>query len=130
MPKVEQHDIREYYIWTEQIATDTAFNFFWPIPQAGYLDRIMYVQTVATTVADSDLTFFINNVATSPAGLTIPFTAAAIGRIDTVTFPRIAANYIREALDGDLIATQTALEIIGDGDSTAGDGRLCIVIKP
>jgi hypothetical protein len=128
MAKVAQHDIREYFIYHDA-DVGTAEEWFFPAATAGYIDRIYYTQTTIQAAADNVLTFFINSVATVPAGVTITTAGAAEGHTDVVTFSRVSANFVREPEDGDLEATLGTFSIVTDGGGT-GTGTFCIVIKP
>ena len=130
MSKVEQHDNREYSIFLNNVDVGAgAEEWFFPVPNAGYIDRIYYTQVTIQATADNVLTFFINSVATSPAGMTIASAAAAEGHTDVATFSRVSANYVREPENGDLEATGGTFSIVTDGGGT-GTGTFCIVIKP
>ncbi len=129
MSKIEQHDIREYYIFRDADIGTGAEEWFFPVPRAGYIDRIYYTQTVLQSTADAVLTFFINSVATVPAGLTVTTAGAAEGHTDVVKFsPNNVANYVREPEDGDLEATGGTFSIVTNGGGT-GEGTFCIVIR-
>ena len=129
MSKIEQHDLREYYIYLNLDIGVGAEETFVPVPRAGYIDRIYYTQTTQQVTADNILTFFINSVATVPAGLTITTAGAAEGHTDVIKFsPNNVANYVREPEDGDLEATGGTFSIVTNGGGD-GEGTFCIVIR-
>jgi hypothetical protein len=129
MAKVEQHDLSEYYINLDLNLGNAAEEWHIPVPQAGYIDRMYYTQTTEQSSANAVLTFWINSVATVPAGHTVTTAGAAEGHTDVIRFSaNNAANYVMEPEDGDLEGKGGVFSIATDGGGT-GTGTFCIVIR-
>lgn len=129
MAKLEQHDLREYHIFTEPVVISGGATVLWvPIPQSGRLVRVRAIETVAVTVGAAVITFENNTVALSQA-LTIPLAAAAINRTTVQDFSDEPQAWFAEAEDGDLVADSGFIEVIDDGGATAGTARFVFTIR-
>jgi hypothetical protein len=127
MPKVEQHDLREYYITTVLINLATTATSIFNVPRAGYLARAIWTNINTIAVDDTVLTFVVGAATISPTMTVVD--AGVAGTSHVVDFPRSAASYCREAEDLDLIAVGAVITIESDQAGT-GLGKLVLVISP
>ena len=130
MAKIEQHDAREYHIWTEVLDIGAGVDtWYLPIPQAGTVVRAYYVSDTAQATGNAELEFTIGTTALVPV-ITVPSAAGAVGRSHVAIFSPVAGdNFVREPDDLDLLAAGAMLSVATDGGG-AGTGRICVVIRP
>jgi hypothetical protein len=131
MPKQEQHDLREYHIFTEPVTISSGATVLWiPIPQSGQLVRVRAIETTAITDALCTITFENDTVASSDE-LIIPIAAAAVNRTTVLELSvSNPLNYFYEAESGDLVAKSGFIEVVSDGGCTAGAARFVFTIRP
>lgn len=129
MAKVEQHDLREYYIQSEILDIGAgAATWYFCVPQAGYLVRAYYTPFTVQASADALLTFAIQTVDLGQT-LTIPSASSAVGRTHVVDFSAVSGAFVSEGEHLDLIASGGTIAVDTDGGGT-GTGRITLVIRP
>ena len=129
MAKVEQHDMSEYYITSEELDIGAGVvTWYFGVPQAGYLTRAYYTTAVVQTTANNILTFAIEGSDLSPTLLVLT-SGTAIGRVHVVDFSRTSGSYASEPVDLDLIAVGGVIAVDTNG-AGEGEGRITLVIQP
>ena len=105
------------------IADVSTASSAWVVP--GFRGRIKKIHSVidtAITVADAAITVQVNGTAVSGAALTIAFTGAAAGDVDSATVAAGSTNRFDE---------NDAIEVITDGGSTtASKAVITLELEP
>jgi hypothetical protein len=120
-------DLAEYHLSVAQVTvTQIAETLVWvPIPQSGYITRIVAQATDIALNLATDITFELDGVLLKSDGATAAITLLAAdvtgdSHVVEIDRPSAGGNLVAlEAEHGDVITDGCVLEIIGDGETTA-----------
>lgn len=111
--------LNEYFLYGSIADISTADQIYIPVPDGGRVVAVYSAIETAITVADAILTPKINGTAITNGAVTVAFTGAAAGDVDS-SFPTAANS----------VSTGEAVEIETDGGSTtASQVDICVVIR-
>ena len=140
MPKVEQHDLSEYYITLHDVPILTATSvdlLHIPIPKAGQIRRVYVTAADIDLDIDTPIQFYTTNSNRLFAGgveseMTL-LAADAKGDTHVLFFDPVAGeNFVRETEDGDGLTSGALIRVVknGPGNSALSAYTFTFVIRP